>query len=105
MALCPSSFTAQAVTPLTSRTTCYFFAFGPWDRDPGAAQAKVAFRDLAVAAFIEDKTMLEAQQKIIDADPSRRMTFFEVDKAPVLYGRLVEKLLAQENAASLAASA
>lgn len=91
-----SSFTAQAVTPLTARTTCYFFAFGPWSRDPAAVQAKEAFRDLAVRAFTEDKTMLEAQQKIIDADPSRRMIFFEVDKAPVLYGRIVERLLAKE---------
>lgn len=100
-----SSFSAQAVTPLTSRTTCYFFAFGPWDRDPGAAQAKVFFRDLALAAFDEDKTLLEAQQKIIDADPSRRMIFFEVDKAPVMYARLVEKLMAAEKAAALAVSA
>ncbi len=100
-----SSFTAQAVTPLTSRKTCYYFAFGPWDRDPRAAQAKVFFRDLGLAAFTEDKTMIEAQQKVIDADPSRRMIFFEVDKAPVMYSRLLEKLLAAEQAATLAVSA
>jgi hypothetical protein len=49
--------------------------------------------------------MIEAQQKIIDADPSRRMTFFEVDKAPVLYARLLEKLLAAEKGSTLAVSA
>jgi vanillate O-demethylase monooxygenase subunit len=100
-----SSFTAQAVTPLTARTTCYFFAFGPWDRDPQAAAAKVFFRDLAVAAFTEDKLMLEAQQRIIDADPARRMMLFDVDRAPMLYARLVDRLLAQENGAALATSA
>lgn len=98
-----ASFSAQAVTPLTARTTCYFFAFGPWDRHPAAAEMKHAFRDLACRAFEEDRRLIEAQQKIIDADPSRRMMLFEVDKAPVMYGRMVEKLLAEEAAAERAA--
>lgn len=91
-----ATFTAQAVTPLTSRTTCYFFAFGPWDRMPGAVALKTSFRDLAVMAFGEDKVMLEAQQKIIDADPSRSMILFEIDKAPAMYDRLMKRLLAAE---------
>ncbi len=86
------------MTPLTSRTTCYFFAFGPWAHAPGAADLKPFFRDLAIRAFTEDKVMLEAQQQIIDADPSRRMMLFEIDKAPALYARLVERLLAEEAA-------
>ena len=91
-----SSFTAQAVTPLTKRSTCYFFCFGPWDKQEGAAKLKQAFFDLGYKAFNEDRDMLTAQQKIIDADPSRRMTLFDVDKAPVMYRRLVEKLIASE---------
>lgn len=94
-----SSFTAQAVTPLTRRTTCYFFCFGPSDRTPGAADLKHTFRALGERAFNEDRVMLEAQQQIIDADPSRRMVLFDVDKAPTLYRRLVEKLLKEEAAA------
>ena len=43
--------------------------------------------------------MLTAQQRIIDADPSRRMMLFDVDKAPVMYRRIVDKLLAEEAAA------
>jgi len=91
-----SSFTAQAVTPLTSRTTSYFFCFGPWAREPGGEQVKQAFFDLGNKAFNEDRVMLTAQQKIIDADPSRRMILFDVDRAPAMYRRLVDKLLLEE---------
>ena len=57
---------------------------------------KQAFLALGQRVFEEDRTMLQAQQKVIDADPSRKMLFFDVDKAPVMYHRLVEKLLAAE---------
>ena len=93
-----SSFTAQAVTPLTSRSTSYFFCFGPWASEPGGERLKQAFFDLGYKAFNEDRVMLTAQQKNIDIDPSRRMILFEVDKAPVMYRRLVDKLLAEEAA-------
>lgn len=92
-----ASFTAQAVTPLTARSTCYFFTFGPWSQAVGdGEQMKQAFLALGRQVFEEDRTMLQAQQKVIDADPSRKMLFFDVDKAPVMYHRLVEKLLAAE---------
>jgi vanillate O-demethylase monooxygenase subunit len=91
-----SSFTAQAVTPLTSKSTCYFFCFGPWSREPGGEKVKQAFFDLGYMAFSEDRVMLTAQQKSIDADPSRRMILFDVDRAPVMYRRLVDRLLAEE---------
>jgi len=93
-----SSFTAQAVTPIGERQTRYFFCFGPWSRQPGAEQLKQAFLDLGLQVFNEDRLMLNAQQKIIDAEPNRRMVLFEVDKAPVMYRRLVDKLAAAEAA-------
>jgi vanillate O-demethylase monooxygenase subunit len=91
-----SSFTAQAVTPLTKKSTCYFFCFGPWAKEPGGEKVKQAFFDLGYMAFSEDRVMLTAQQKSIDADPSRRMILFDVDRAPVMYRRLVDRLLAEE---------
>lgn len=91
-----ASCTSQALMPRTRRKTTYFFCFGPWDRQPGAAQLKEAFRDLALKAFTEDWEMLTAQQRNIDLDPSRKMAFFEVDRAPTLYHRVVEELLDQE---------
>jgi vanillate O-demethylase monooxygenase subunit len=89
-----SSFTAQAVTPLSHKTTRYFFCFGPWSRAADAEQLKLVYRDLGFRAFNEDREMLTAQQRIIDADPTRQMILFDVDKAPVLYRRMVDKLLA-----------
>jgi phenylpropionate dioxygenase-like ring-hydroxylating dioxygenase large terminal subunit len=95
-----SSFTAQAVTPLTRKSTCYFFCFGPWARAGGNPDVhRQAFLDLGYRVFEEDRTMLTAQQRIIDADPARRMALFDVDRAPVMYRRLVEKLLQAEAAA------
>ena len=91
-----ASFTSQAVTPRAPRKTTYYFCFGPWDRQPGAAQMKEAFRDLALKAFTEDWQMLTAQQKSIDVDPTRRMVFFDVDRAPALYHRVVDRLIGTE---------
>lgn len=93
-----SSFTAQAVTPLTSRTTSYFFAFGPWSKVEGNPDAhRRMFFDLGEQAFNEDREILTEQQRIIDADPQRQMILFDVDRAPVLYRRMVQKLLQQES--------
>ena len=94
-----SSFTAQAVTPLTQRKTSYFFCFGPWAKQPDGEHLKQVFLSLGERVFTEDREMLTAQQRIIDADPSRRMMLFDVDKAPVMYRRIVDKLLAEEAAA------
>jgi phenylpropionate dioxygenase-like ring-hydroxylating dioxygenase large terminal subunit len=90
------TWTSQAVTPRSRRKTTYFFCFGPWSKQPGAEQMKKVYRDLAEMVFNEDRDILTAQQRIIDADPSRRMALFDVDRAPVMYRRLVEKLLAAE---------
>ncbi len=91
-----ASYTSQAVTPITHKKTTYFFCFGPWDNQPGAAQMKQAFYDLGSLAFNEDREMLTAQQRVIDADPSRKMVLFDVDRAPTLYRRMVDKLVAAE---------
>jgi len=89
-----ANWTSQAVTPVARRRTTYYFCFGPWAKHPGAEQMKQGYFDLASVAFEEDRKILTAQQRVIDLDPSRRMTLFEVDKAPVMYRRLVDQLLA-----------
>lgn len=91
-----SSYTAQAVTPITKRKTTYFFCFGPSAKVPGAENMKQGFLDLGYRVFNEDRDMLSVQQKVIDADPSRKMVLFDVDKAPTMYRRIIDKLIADE---------
>jgi phenylpropionate dioxygenase-like ring-hydroxylating dioxygenase large terminal subunit len=93
------SFTCQAVTPLTAKSSCYFFAFGPRAQH---ANMKEAFRDLGIKAFTEDRIMIEAQQKVINADPARKMTLIDLDKGPVMYWRLVDRMLREESASMTA---
>jgi vanillate O-demethylase monooxygenase subunit len=93
-----TTFSCQAVTPLDARRTCYHFAYGPSRKHPGAEAMKDGFATLALKAFNEDKVLIEAQQQIIDADPSRRMVMLDFDRSPVMYNRLVAKLMAEEAA-------
>jgi hypothetical protein len=53
-----------------------------------------------VLAFNEDRDILTAQQRIIDADPTRGMALFDVDRAPVMYRRLVQQRLDGESGAA-----
>jgi vanillate O-demethylase monooxygenase subunit len=95
------TFTSQAVTALTDTTSRYFFSWGP-HRDHGDAALRDLLMGLAAKAFAEDKTMIEAQQRVIDIDPARQPMPATFDKGVVLYQRLVERL-AREEAASKAA--
>ncbi|MDF2638475.1 MAG: Rieske (2Fe-2S) protein [Novosphingobium lindaniclasticum] len=83
------SFTCQAVTPLTDNTSCYFFGFGPEGDNPELAKI---YYDLAIAAFTEDRLMIEAQQQVIDNDPSRRMLPLAMDGAPRRYAGVLAKM-------------
>lgn len=96
-----SSFTCQAVTPLTARTTCYFFAFGPWMRN---AELEEQHYQLALDAFAEDQRMIEAQQRVIDAAPEEKMLLVEIDRGPALFGRVLERLMREERGGEAAAT-
>lgn len=92
------SFTCQAVTPLTKDRSRYIFGFGPEAGKPELAQV---FHDMAIMAFTEDKVMIEAQQKVINSDPERRMLPLVMDGAPRRYAGVVAKLAkieAEQNA-------
>lgn len=85
------TFTSQAVTALTDTTSRYFFSWGP-HRDHGDEALRDLLMGLAAKAFAEDKTMIEAQQRVIDLDPARQPMPATFDKGVVLYQRLVERL-------------
>ena len=77
--------TCQAVTPITERSTCYFWAFGPWSK---ASEDRELFATLGRQAFEEDRVMVEGQQSIIDSDPSQKMKLLAIDGAAVMYRKL-----------------
>ena len=95
-----ANFTCQAVTPLTDRSTCYFFAYGPWAK---ASAAAPIFHKMAVTAFDEDRVMIEAQQRVIDASPNDRIMPLGMDTAASLFRSLMDRLMAAEAGSARAA--
>jgi vanillate O-demethylase monooxygenase subunit len=87
------TFTCQAVTPLTEETACYFFAYGPWSRE---SERKGFFADLGRRAFEEDRQMIEAQHRSIQATDSPRMMPMAMDKAVLTYAGVLKRLLREE---------
>lgn len=89
------STTSQAVTPMTAKTARYFFSTGP-HRDHGDTALRDIMVDVANRAFAEDKTMIEAQQRIIDTDPARPIMPTAADKGVTLFNRMMAKLAEQD---------
>jgi phenylpropionate dioxygenase-like ring-hydroxylating dioxygenase large terminal subunit len=97
------TFTSQAVTALTDKTSRYFFSWGP-HRDHGDAALRDMLMGIAGQAFGEDKTMIEAQQRVIDASPGARIMPTSADMGVTLYNRLVEKMARAEGQSASAAA-
>ena len=91
------NFTSQAVTPLTDKTARYFFSWGP-RRDHGDEATRDMLMGLAAKAFAEDKLMIEAQQRVIDATPEPKVMPTAHDRGITLFNRLVEKIVRSEQA-------
>jgi vanillate O-demethylase monooxygenase subunit len=89
------TFTSQAVTAMTEKTARYFFSWGP-HCDHGDEKLRDTLMGVAQLAFAEDKTMIEAQQRVIDTTPDPRVMPTSADKGVTLYQRLVEKLAREE---------
>lgn len=92
-----NTYTAQAVTPVSEGRSRYLFSTG-FDAliRPEAVQFLM---DVTLAAFAEDKAMIEAQQKVIDIDPARQVMPIVADKGVTLFNRLVDRLAKRESAA------
>jgi len=89
------NFTSQAVTPCDEGKARYFFSWGPHRRD-GDASKRDAMMQIAAKAFAEDKRMIEAQHRVIQATNAPQIMPTAHDKGITLYNRLVDKL-AQPN--------
>jgi phenylpropionate dioxygenase-like ring-hydroxylating dioxygenase large terminal subunit len=98
-------FTCQAVTPLTDKTTCYFFAYGPWAKEP---ELKGMLYEVGLKAFNEDRMMIEAQQRNIDLAPESKMIKLGMDGGIAQFYRVMDELMraeAEQSTPSLAARA
>ncbi len=85
----------QSLTPETETSTHYFWMVAHrFDRDVEAINAELERQ--TVIAFDEDKTMIEAQQAVLMANPAAKMRAIPADAA-VYQGRsLLQKMLEQE---------
>ncbi|KRA83700.1 aromatic ring-hydroxylating dioxygenase subunit alpha [Altererythrobacter sp. Root672] len=90
-----TTFTSQAVTPLTAKTSRYFFSWGP-HRDHGDEALRDMLMGIAGKAFAEDKVMIEAQQRVINRSPNAQIMPTAHDKGVTLFNRLVDKLVREE---------
>jgi len=94
----------HGITPETERTTNYFWAlahaFGADDPD-GVAE----FHRQSLQVIGEDIAVFEAQQRMIDLDPAAPTIDIGYDAGPLQARRLIDRLLAQQNAAPQRASA
>lgn len=88
------SYALQAVTPVTDNRARYFFAYGPRVEEDIDGYAE-AFADVAVAAFHEDKDIIEAQQRRLD-DGEADMLVVSADSALIQFRRLIDRLIAEE---------
>ena len=96
------TFTSQAVTPMTQKTSRYFFSWGPHVKH-GDEALRDTLMGIAAQAFAEDKTMIEAQQTVIDRTETPRIIPSSHDRGVTMFNRLVERLAREEG--SLKASA
>ena len=96
------TFTSQAVTPLTEKTSRYFFSWGP-RTDHGDAGLRDVLMGIAAQAFEEDRVMIEAQQKVIDVTTEPRVMPTAHDRGVTLFNRLVERLARADELQKVAA--
>lgn len=80
--------TSQAVTPMTDRTTRYFFSWGP-HRTCGDESVRDMLLALADKAFTEDKIVIEAQQKMFERAPETKLLGTKSDAGANYYNKLV----------------
>jgi len=97
------NFTSQAVTPMTDRTSRYFFSWGPRAEEGSDAMAE-AMIQVAHMAFNEDKVMIEAQQRVIDMSPPQKEVLTSADVGPMQMRAALQRLMREEGSAAEAAA-
>ena len=96
------SYSCQAVTPRDEKSVDYYYSWGlsnATDR-PGMSEMFLEAVDLG---FLEDKAILEAQQKNLEERPGGNRIDIKLDEGPNKLLWLLNKLIAEEQTAEHAA--
>jgi vanillate O-demethylase monooxygenase subunit len=87
----------QAVTPVAPGRSRYFYAAGLGAKY-GDASVAARLYDALQETFMQDKTMIEAQGKVLARFAgTRRMSYIPQDRAPTMFRKLVEERLLAES--------
>jgi vanillate O-demethylase monooxygenase subunit len=98
------SYSSQAVTPRDARTVDYYYSWG-LHRSTDAPGMSEMFLDAVNVGFLEDKAILEAQQRNIEERPDGNKIDIKLDAGPNKLLWLLDKLIAEENAPAQISSA
>ena len=95
--------TSQAVTPITETSTIYYYSGGQpaIQATPERLAHQIA---LFGVAFNEDKTMIEAQQAVINRSQGKSMMTLSFDRSVAQFRRLMAKLAEADAPAGAAAA-
>jgi len=85
----------QFFTPETARSTHFFWNY-LHDYDLGNPTIAVSLHDSMVDGFLEDKAIIEGQQKVLDADPEFQMHPIASDAALAHFRRTLERMIEAE---------
>jgi phenylpropionate dioxygenase-like ring-hydroxylating dioxygenase large terminal subunit len=90
-------WSTHMITPETETSCHYHFGFARNFKLDDEAMSKLLF-DGTVATFLEDKAMVEAQQKNLDGNSLDGLIDINADTAQLQVRRMLSELIAQENA-------
>jgi vanillate O-demethylase monooxygenase subunit len=85
----------QFMTPETRRTTHFFWNY-LHDFDLDNPNIALSLRDSLVEGFLEDKSIIEAQQKLLDSDPDFKLLAIGSDAALSHFRWTLQKLVDEE---------
>ena len=94
----------QFMTPETERTTHFFWNYLN-DFEGADYTISMSLLDSLIEGFMEDKEIIEEQQKMLDADPSFRLTAVASDVALSHFRYVMDKMIQAEQAPQIAPQA
>ena len=99
-----SSVVVDFITPETETSIWYFWGMAR-NFKPQDAELTATIREGQGKIFAEDLEMLEAQQRNLLANPQRRILSLNIDAGGVQSRRIIDRLIAKEQAAQAAPAA